>query len=88
MSVDLDIDPHEIDCWEEYCLACIFHNKLDLFKVKLSAYISETIKIDKKDLMNYVNRRRGEMFTEDLIFKNKIRRKHYANESSKHEADQ
>jgi hypothetical protein len=80
--LDLDIDPLEIESWEEYCKLCIKHNQLELFKKKINEFIYSTTQIELNSLNAYVNKRLGEFFEYETIhkkIKNKIEKGNYGN---------
>lgn len=67
---ELEIDPLEIDCWEQYCLECICYGKLSLFKKKLLQYLWLESYSIRKEYAEFINRRKGEI-VEDLILTKK-----------------
>lgn len=63
---DLDLDPFEIHSWEDYCMECIKHKRLDLFKKKLSEYIYLINSFEEEKLKKFINAILTDLAAEEL----------------------
>ncbi len=64
--MNLDIDPFEIQNWEEYAKSCGASGEIWRFRKALSDYIYITNRPCYDEIKAYVNMRRGEWARDDL----------------------
>lgn len=74
----LDIDPFEIESWEDYAKACRDAGEFWRFKKSLSDYIYFTNRPCYQEIREYVNRRMGEWAHDEIM--DKLRRIRYERE--------
>ena len=67
--MELDIDPFEIPSWNQYAIDCAAANETWRFRKALSDYIYITNQPCYKEIREYVNRRRGEWASDEIVQK-------------------
>lgn len=64
--MSLDLDPFEVENWEQYARACKDAGEIWRFRKALSDFIYFTNAPCYKEIKEYANRRAGEFFDEDI----------------------
>ena len=64
--MNLDIDPHLIESWEDYAKACILEGQSWKLRKVLADFIWFEIQPFKREINAYVRRRQGDWMREDL----------------------